>query len=176
MGPSVLAGGDHFQKFNVYNPLGDVDIDHEFERDLLHQYSHIHIDPRKSFDSRHSDGTAVLNQYGSSYPYLMSTSGPYTLESGVGCKYKSYLNIYNDASSPTASYKGMKFQIDVTSGSYWSVVNKNWGVTSASPWGAQYWFLACATDVASEYLLYLQTGSDVPSGGNCTLTQIGTVY
>ncbi|KAG8918463.1 hypothetical protein FRC01_001842 [Tulasnella sp. 417] len=168
----VRAGDDQLQKFNAYNPLGDVDILHEYERNLLHQYPHIHVDPRKSFDSKHYDGRPVLNQYGSS-PYIMSSYTLYYLLSGVGCQYKTYLNIYNDSSNPTASYKEMKWQLDVIVSNYWSTLNGNWGVSSSSPWGAQYWFLACATDVASEYLLYLQTGSDVPPGQNCTLTQIG---
>lgn len=119
---------------------------------------------------KRSDGRAVLNSPGYSYLLLLSANTAYLIEPGPGCQYKTYLNVYDNSNSPTASYKDLKFEIGVLISDYWS--RTDWGVTSSSPWGAQDWFMACPTSVTNEYLLYLQTGSDIPYGQNCTLTQI----
>ncbi|KAG8909689.1 hypothetical protein FRC01_006796, partial [Tulasnella sp. 417] len=117
-------------------------------------------------------GRAVLNSSGSN-PLILSSNTAYLIEPGPGCQYKTYVNIYDNSSSPSASYKDMKFEVGVIVSNYWSIAG--WALTSASPWGAQAWFLACPTPVANEYLLYLQTGSDIPYGQNCTLTQIARI-
>ncbi|KAG9047796.1 hypothetical protein FS837_001452 [Tulasnella sp. UAMH 9824] len=118
---------------------------------------------------RRSDGRVVLNGSSAVHPALHSNTLCF-IEDGPGCKYKDYINIYNDETIPYASYKVLKFELGAPLTTYWSTTD--WGVSSASPWGAQSWFLACATSVAGEYLLYLQTGSDIPAGQTCYLTQI----
>lgn len=117
----------------------------------------------------HADGRAVLNKSGAIYPVLHSNTICF-IEPGPGCQYKDFLNVYQDASSPKQSWKDLVFEIGVASSTYWSTTS--WGVTNASPWAAHDQFLACSTSVADEYLLYLQTGTDIPFGQNCSLTKL----
>ncbi|KAG8932834.1 hypothetical protein FRC00_014053 [Tulasnella sp. 408] len=119
---------------------------------------------------RRSDGRAVLNWSSAVFPALRSNTFCFIEDGPGGCKYKDYINIYNDETIPYASYKVLKFELSAPITTYWSTTD--WGVSSDSPWGAQSWFLACATPVTGEYLLYLQTGSDVPPGQTCYLTEI----
>ncbi|KAG9028969.1 hypothetical protein FS837_003677 [Tulasnella sp. UAMH 9824] len=116
---------------------------------------------------KQSDGRAVLGPY-SIGPIILSGGTLYNQVSGPGCAYKYFLNVYNNANAPTSSYKDLKWENGVLVSDYWT----SWGVTSASPWGAHNWFLACPASDAGQWLLYLQTGSDTPSGQNCTLTQL----
>ncbi|KAG8957915.1 hypothetical protein FRC00_003309 [Tulasnella sp. 408] len=118
----------------------------------------------------HLDGSAVLRGTGTGGLPLLVGSTAYILYPGPGCQYKYYLNAYDDSSNPTASYKDMRFENGLIVSTYWTGTPV--GVSSASPWGAQSWFLACETPTVDEYLVYLQTGSDVPTGQNCTLTQL----
>ncbi|KAG8977416.1 hypothetical protein FRC05_001814 [Tulasnella sp. 425] len=121
---------------------------------------------------RRSDGRAVLGSSinSASGPFIISGGSAYQVVPASGCAYKYFLNVYDDPSSPTASYKDLTFENGVLVSDYWvSPI----GVSSSSPWGAHNWFLACPTSVTNEWLLYLQTGSDIPAGQNCTLTQLG---
>ncbi|KAG8914370.1 hypothetical protein FRC00_014185 [Tulasnella sp. 408] len=162
----VFAGDDNNHNHNAYNTR-QQDIHHQYECYLLYQCSHIYINTDQSFDSEHTDGKAALSGY-SIGAIILSGGTVYHLQSGPGCQYKYFLNIYDTPSSPTSSYKEMKYENGVIVSNYWT----NWGVTSASPWGAHNWFLACQSSDPNYWPLYLQTGSDVPSGQNCTLTQL----
>ncbi|KAG8971395.1 hypothetical protein FRC05_011074 [Tulasnella sp. 425] len=125
---------------------------------------------------RRSDGKAVLNKNIAGIPLYWTAPGTIALlegsttSDGKFCQVKDFLNVHADATSPAASYKPLQFDLGTPISDYWSSVRLS--VTSASPWGAESWFLACPTSVAGEYLVYLQTGTDVPSGQTCALTQL----
>ncbi|KAG8946397.1 hypothetical protein FRC04_011843 [Tulasnella sp. 424] len=125
---------------------------------------------------RRSDGKAVLNKNIAGIPLYWTSPGTIALleasltGDGKPCQVKDFLNVHADATSPAASYKPLQFDLDTPISDYWSSVRLS--VTSASPWGAESWFLACPTSVTDEYLVYLQTGTDVPSGQTCALTQL----
>ncbi|KAG8919321.1 hypothetical protein FRC01_001343 [Tulasnella sp. 417] len=125
---------------------------------------------------RRSDGKAVLNKNIAGIPLYWTAPGTIALleyggtVDGKLCQFKDYLNALDDSSAPSASYKLLSFSLGAPISNYWSTVHLS--VTPASPWGAQSWFLACPTSVANEYLVYLQTGTDVPPGQTCALTQL----
>ncbi|KAG8971393.1 hypothetical protein FRC05_011072 [Tulasnella sp. 425] len=125
---------------------------------------------------RRSDGKAVLNKNIAGIPLYWTSPGTIALleasltGDGKPCQVKDFLNVHADGTSPAASYKPLQFDLGTPISDYWSSVRLS--VTSASPWGAQSWFLACPTSVTNEYLVYLQTGTDVPSGQTCALTQL----
>ncbi|KAK1633861.1 hypothetical protein CaCOL14_005922 [Colletotrichum acutatum] len=74
----------------------------------------------------------------------------------------SYLNIGGDATS----YKTL--QLSNASGtSAWGLEGDTIITTQSSSWGRQLNFLVCQLDT-SYWQLYLQTGSDVPTGRNCS--------
>ncbi|KAG8870651.1 hypothetical protein FRB97_009578 [Tulasnella sp. 331] len=85
-----------------------------------------------------------------------------------GCHYL-WLNI----GESTASYKPLSFALD-------DQLSTNWSGGSTSPlvagatteYQATSTFLACQSAVAGQWTLYLQTGSDVPSGLECVDTQL----
>ncbi|KAG8901420.1 hypothetical protein FRC00_007262 [Tulasnella sp. 408] len=163
----VFAGDDNHNHNHNANNAGQQDIQHQYECYLLHQSSHVYIHPDQSFDSEHANGKAALSGY-SIGPIIRSGGTLYNQVSGPGCAYKYFLNVYNNANAPTSSYKDLKWENGVLVSDYWT----SWGVTSTSPWGAHDWFLACQSSDPNYWPLYLQTGSDVPSGQNCTLTQL----
>ncbi|KIO24891.1 carbohydrate-binding module family 1 protein [Tulasnella calospora MUT 4182] len=125
---------------------------------------------------RRSDGKAVLNKNIAGIPLWWTAPGTIALLEPTGmvdgkiCQAKDYLNVLSDSASPSASYKPLAFSLGAPISDYWSSVRLS--VTAASPWGAQSWFLACPTSVTDEYLVYLQTGTDVPPGQTCALTQL----
>ncbi|KAG8919323.1 hypothetical protein FRC01_001345 [Tulasnella sp. 417] len=125
---------------------------------------------------RRSDGKAVLNKNIAGIPLYWTAPGTIALleyggaVDGKLCQFKDYLNALDDSSDPSASYKPLLFDLGAPVSDYWSTTRLS--VTAASPWGAQSWFLACPTSVADEYLVYLQTGTDVPPGQTCALTQL----
>ncbi|KAG8914222.1 hypothetical protein FRC00_000457, partial [Tulasnella sp. 408] len=125
---------------------------------------------------RRNDGKAVLNKNIAGIPLWWTAPGTIALLEAVStvngklCQAKDYLNALPDSTSPSASYKPLSFSLGAPISDYWS--NVKLSVTAASPWGAQSWFLACPTSVADEYLVYLQTGTDVPPGQTCALTQL----
>ncbi|KAG9047777.1 hypothetical protein FS837_001485 [Tulasnella sp. UAMH 9824] len=92
-----------------------------------------------------------------------------TTNDGKPCQVVSYLNIKNELSAPNASYKGLYWELNHPVSNFWS--NVPLSLTSASPWGAKSWFMACKDDTSSVEL-YLQTGSDTPPGQTCVMTQI----
>ncbi|KAG8957960.1 hypothetical protein FRC03_009583 [Tulasnella sp. 419] len=104
---------------------------------------------------------------GQNYTYTQSTTGSYFTAST--CTTTSYLTL--DTSS-TASYKQLIWTSTpqtnywvVTSGAVlppWTVVGKL-HTTSTSPFGDRDTFIACGPF----YILYLQTGSDVPPSTTC---------
>ncbi|KAG9034211.1 hypothetical protein FS837_002254, partial [Tulasnella sp. UAMH 9824] len=125
---------------------------------------------------RRSDGKAVLNENIAGIPLWWTAPGTLALleasvtADGKFCQLKDYLNVLPDSTSPSASYKPLSFSLGAPISDYWSSVKLS--VTAASPWGAQSWFLACPTSVADEYLVYLQTGTDVPPGQTCASTKL----
>lgn len=68
---------------------------------------------------KRSDGIAVLNKSGAVHPIQHSNTIVF-IDNGGTCKYKDYLNIYNDPTSPAASYKVLKFERDAPLTTYWS--------------------------------------------------------
>ncbi|KAH0611403.1 uncharacterized protein H6S33_010668 [Morchella sextelata] len=76
-----------------------------------------------------------------------------------------YLNV---DSSATTSYKAISFGATATT-TGWGLEGDTIITTNASVFGRQLNFLACETSTAGAYKLYLQTGSDTPSGETCTL-------
>ncbi|KAG8989455.1 hypothetical protein FRB90_002238 [Tulasnella sp. 427] len=125
---------------------------------------------------RRSDGKAVLNKVAAGIALWWTSPGtiallePSTTSDGKACQLKDYLNVLSDTTNLAASYKPLEFDLNTPISNYWSSTKLS--VTAASPWGAQSWFLACPTSVANEYLVYLQTGTDVPAGQSCALTQL----
>ncbi|KAK6208332.1 hypothetical protein LQW54_006956 [Pestalotiopsis sp. IQ-011] len=73
-----------------------------------------------------------------------------------------YLNIGSDSTS----YKAVTFgNASTTTG--WGLEGDTIITTTASTWGRQLNFLACQLD-DTYWQVYLQTGSDVPSGPTCS--------
>ncbi|KAF4785400.1 hypothetical protein HER10_EVM0006022 [Colletotrichum scovillei] len=74
----------------------------------------------------------------------------------------SYLNIGGDATS----YKTLSLS-NASGTSAWGLEGDTIITTQSSSWGRQLNFLVCQLDT-SYWQLYLQTGSDVPIGRNCS--------
>ncbi|KAG7054725.1 hypothetical protein JMJ77_0007200 [Colletotrichum scovillei] len=74
----------------------------------------------------------------------------------------SYLNIGGDATS----YKTLSLS-NASGTSAWGLEGDTIITTQSSSWGRQLNFLVCQLDT-SYWQLYLQTGSDVPTGRNCS--------
>ncbi|KAH8147414.1 uncharacterized protein LAJ45_08570 [Morchella importuna] len=75
-----------------------------------------------------------------------------------------YLNVDGSA---TTSYKAISFGATATT-TGWGLEGDTIITTNASVFGRQLNFLACETSTLGAYKLYLQTGSDTPSGETCT--------
>ncbi|KAI5848669.1 hypothetical protein DFP73DRAFT_337725 [Morchella snyderi] len=76
--------------------------------------------------------------------------------------------LYLNADSSTTSYKPISFGATATT-TGWGLEGDTIITTNASVFGRQLNFLACETSTSGAYKLYLQTGSDTPSGETCTL-------
>nr|XP_036589712.1 uncharacterized protein CTRU02_00466 [Colletotrichum truncatum]KAF6801717.1 hypothetical protein CTRU02_00466 [Colletotrichum truncatum] len=74
----------------------------------------------------------------------------------------SYLNVGSDATS----YKSLKFS-NSSETNAWGLEGDAIITTRSSSWGRQLNFLVCQLD-GNYWQLYLQTGSDVPSGRTCS--------
>lgn len=94
-----------------------------------------------------------------------STAGSFVISGSISLVSSSptlYLNVL----SATTSYKPLAFNTTATT-TKWGLEGDTIITTNSSPWGRQLNFLACATS-GGKYDVYLQTGSDVPSGRTCT--------
>ncbi|TVY64156.1 hypothetical protein LSUE1_G009091 [Lachnellula suecica] len=74
-----------------------------------------------------------------------------------------YLNI----GTSTASYKPLSFGAAST-GSPWALEGDTIITSTGSTFGRQLNFLVCPSGTSGYYSLYLQTGSDTPSGQTCS--------
>ncbi|KAH9931121.1 uncharacterized protein BXZ73DRAFT_90199 [Epithele typhae] len=109
-----------------------------------------------SHPSPRSDGKPVLGSEASSGYFTIGTTIALAPNGST-----LYLNV--DTSS-TASYKGLTLDAAAST--------KDWaleGDTIITTEPRELNFLACATDDASVYDVYLQTGNDTPSGASCSM-------
>ncbi|KAH8682990.1 hypothetical protein BGZ60DRAFT_524333 [Tricladium varicosporioides] len=74
-----------------------------------------------------------------------------------------YLNI----NAATTSYKSLTFSA-ISSGTPWALEGDTIITSTGSTFGRQLNFLVCASSKSGYYDLFLQTGSDTPSGKTCS--------
>ncbi|KAJ3767380.1 hypothetical protein FB446DRAFT_755101 [Lentinula raphanica] len=118
-------------------------------------------DPTYHFYLQNNNGSAVLGPESSSGYFTIGTTISVPGESGTSL----YLNV--DTSDTTVSYQALTFGPTATT--------TDWGLegdTIIETDPRQLNFLTCATEDASVYSLYLQTGNDSPSGQTCSLTSL----
>ncbi|KAG8763723.1 hypothetical protein FRC12_008432 [Ceratobasidium sp. 428] len=115
-------------------------------------------DPIYHLYLQNSGGVPVLASEATSARFVISGSIALVSSSPT-----QYLNIQ----SATTSYKPLTFNSTATT-TGWGLEGDTIITTNSSPWGRQLNFLACATSTKGAYKVYLQTGSDVPSGQTCT--------
>ncbi|KAF8602401.1 hypothetical protein BDV93DRAFT_607609 [Ceratobasidium sp. AG-I] len=115
-------------------------------------------DPVYHLYLQNSGGTPVLAAESTAASFVISGS-----ISLVSSSPTVYLNVL----SASTSYKPLAFNSTATT-TNWGLEGDTIITTTSSPWGRQLNFLACATSTTGKYDVYLQTGSDVPSGRTCT--------
>lgn len=112
----------------------------------------------------------TTGNYGSALSFSGGTIYRLEYATSVSCGLvKDYLNVH--VSESTASYKPVYWD-------YANLITNYWGpdmgspitTTSTSPFGVDSTFLACQE--GGEWVLYLQTGTDVPPGETCATTQL----
>ncbi|KAG9042653.1 hypothetical protein FS837_010592 [Tulasnella sp. UAMH 9824] len=114
-------------------------------------------------------GTPVLTPGTHYYPY---TFGSYiSLQGGAdNCLNTAYFNLHSNGNSyvPISWDIGRKLTLD------WNGASTVIQTRNGTQWGVQSWFLTCKEQ--GYWAVYLQTGSDTPSGETCYLTQLQAQY
>ena len=114
------------------------------------------------------DGLPVLAHLYVS-PYWRLSSGYIALSQVFNCRLDFYLNI-----NPSSySYKPITLDYGANITPYWSYGGIIQTVVG-NPYGVHSTFLACQE--SGQWRLYLQTGSDVPTGVTCVSTQLSNVW
>ncbi|KAI0479139.1 hypothetical protein GGR56DRAFT_633592 [Xylariaceae sp. FL0804] len=85
----------------------------------------------------------------------------------------SYLNIMGAVGG--ASYLTLAFNKTATT-TAWALEGDTIITSTSSSYGRQLNFLACQLDDGDYWQIYLQTGSDVPSGGGATCSNYQTLH
>lgn len=75
---------------------------------------------------------------------------------------------YLTVGSDSTSYKTLKLSTNTTTAPGWGLEGDTIITSQSSAWGRQLNFLACKLGSGSYWQVYLQTGSDMPSGKTCS--------
>ncbi|KAG8909048.1 hypothetical protein FRC01_007178 [Tulasnella sp. 417] len=125
--------------------------------------------PVTGFSLQGNVGTPILTSGTHYYPY---TFGSYiSLQGGAdNCLNTAYFNLHAAGNSyiPISWDIGRKLTLD------WDGASSVIQTRNHTQWGVQSWFLTCKEQ--GNWVVYLQTGTDTPSGETCYSTQLQATY
>ncbi|KUJ20124.1 uncharacterized protein LY89DRAFT_716570 [Mollisia scopiformis] len=114
---------------------------------------HLYLQSLPSSKSTPVMGPESSSEYFNLDSSIQSLNSSLYLNIGPKVDGKSYLPLSLDATSNTTA---------------WALEGDTVITSTASTYGRQLNFLACASSTSGYYTIYLQTGSDVPSGVTCS--------
>lgn len=98
-------------------------------------------------------------------------NGGYSFSNGGIAAFEGCHNWYLNIGTSSHSYKPLTWAFDDQETTSWvASAGSTISTAATSPYGAVSQFLAC--EQSGKWTLYLQTGTDVPSGLTCTTTEL----